>query len=116
MPQEYRLILKNVDQPGYSPDLDCYVRDGGYEALKKALAIQPKALPDGKSMSAQEQIREEVKISGLRGRGGAGFSCGLKWSFVDRKSGKPIYLICNAMSRSQEPSRTGRSFTKTRTR
>jgi NADH-quinone oxidoreductase subunit F len=45
---------------------------------------------------AQEQIREDVKISGLRGRGGAGFSCGLKWSFVDRKSGKPIYLICNA--------------------
>ncbi len=37
-----------------------------------------------------------MKISGLRGRGGAGFSCGLKWSFVDRKSGKPIYLICNA--------------------
>ena len=35
-------------------------------------------------------------MSGLRGRGGAGFSCGLKWSFVDRKSGKPIYLICNA--------------------
>ena len=35
-------------------------------------------------------------VSGLRGRGGAGFSCGLKWSFVDRKSGKPIYLICNA--------------------
>ena len=35
-------------------------------------------------------------LSGLRGRGGAGFSCGLKWSFVDRKSGKPIYLICNA--------------------
>ncbi len=34
--------------------------------------------------------------AGLRGRGGAGFSCGLKWSFVDRKSGKPIYLICNA--------------------
>ena len=32
----------------------------------------------------------------MRGRGGAGFSCGLKWSFVDRKSGKPIYLICNA--------------------
>ena len=37
-----------------------------------------------------------MKISGLRGRGGAGFSCGLKWGFVDRKSGKPIYLICNA--------------------
>ena len=37
-----------------------------------------------------------MKTSGLRGRGGAGFSCGLKWSFVDRRSGKPIYLICNA--------------------
>ena len=49
-----------------------------------------------KSFPAQEQIREDVKVSGLRGRGGAGFSCGLKWSFVDRKSGKPIYLICNA--------------------
>src|SRR5688572_12695083 len=96
MPEEYRLILKNVDQPGYSNDMDCYLRHGGYEALKKALTVAPKALPDGKTMSTQEQIREEVKVSGLRGRGGAGFSCGLKWSFVDRKSGKPIYLICNA--------------------
>jgi NADH-quinone oxidoreductase subunit F len=96
MPQEYRLILKNVDQPGYTPDLACYLRHGGYEALKKALALPAKDLPDGKKVSPQEQIREEVKISGLRGRGGAGFSCGLKWSFVDRKSGKPIYLICNA--------------------
>ena len=41
-------------------------------------------------------MRDEVKKSGLRGRGGAGFSCGLKWSFVDRKSGKPIYLVVNA--------------------
>jgi NADH-quinone oxidoreductase subunit F len=96
MPQEYRLILKNVDQPGYRPDLACYLRHGGYEALQKALALPPKELPDGKKLSPQEQIREEVKISGLRGRGGAGFSCGLKWSFVDRKGGKPIYLICNA--------------------
>jgi NADH-quinone oxidoreductase subunit F len=96
MPQEYRLILKNVDRPGYTPDLDCYLRHGGYEVLKKALALAPKELPDGKKSSPQEQIREEVKISGLRGRGGAGFLCGLKWSFVDRKSGKPIYLICNA--------------------
>ncbi|HEY3913108.1 MAG TPA: NADH-quinone oxidoreductase subunit NuoF [Verrucomicrobiae bacterium] len=96
MPQQYRLILKNVDQPGYTPDIDCYLRNGGYEELKKALVMQPKDLPDGKKMSPQEQIREDVKLSGLRGRGGAGFSCGLKWSFVDRKSGKPIYLICNA--------------------
>jgi NADH-quinone oxidoreductase subunit F len=96
MPQEYRLILKNIDQPGYTPDLECYLRHGGYEALKKALATPPKSLPDGKTVSGAEQLRDEVKISGLRGRGGAGFSCGLKWSFVDRKSGKPIYLICNA--------------------
>jgi NADH-quinone oxidoreductase subunit F len=96
MPQEYKLILKHTDQPGYTPDIECYLGHGGYAALKKALAIQPKSLPDGKAQSAQEQIRQEVMTSGLRGRGGAGFSCGLKWSFVDRKSGKPIYLICNA--------------------
>src|SRR5258708_5056184 len=96
MPSEYRLILKYADEPGYTPDLDCYLRHGGYDALKKALALQVKALPDGKSLTGPEQIRDDVLKSGLRGRGGAGFSCGLKWSFVDRKSGKPIYLICNA--------------------
>src|SRR4026208_1687406 len=96
MPQEFKLILKYADQPGYTPDIECYLRHGGYDALKKALAIQPKDLPDGKKASPQEQIRDDVKLSGLRGRGGAGFSCGLKWSFVDRRSGKPIYLICNA--------------------
>ncbi len=96
MPSEYRLILKYADQPGYTPELDSYLRFGGYEVLKKALTLPPKALADGKTVSPQEQIRDEVKMSGLRGRGGAGFSCGLKWSFVDRRSGKPIYLICNA--------------------
>jgi NADH-quinone oxidoreductase subunit F len=96
MPSEHRLILKHVDAPGYEIDIDCYLRHGGYEALKKALTLPPKDLPDGKRMSAQEQVREEVKASGLRGRGGAGFSCGMKWSLVDRKSGKPVYLICNA--------------------
>src|SRR5947207_9358538 len=96
MPQETRLILKHADERGYRPDLECYLNHGGYAALKKALAIAPRTLLDGKSVSGAEQIREEVRLSGLRGRGGAGFSCGLKWSFVDRKSGKPIYLICNA--------------------
>lgn len=96
MASEHRLILKHIDQPGYTADIECYLRHGGYEALKKALAIQSKTMPDGKVRSGPEQIREEVKASGLRGRGGAGFLCGLKWSFVDRKSGKPIYLICNA--------------------
>ena len=96
MPQEHRLILKHADAPGYTPDVECYTRHGGYEALRKALAMIPRDLPDGKKMSPQEQIREDVKLSGLRGRGGAGFSCGIKWSLVDRRSGKPIYLICNA--------------------
>ena len=96
MAQEYKLILKRADEPGYTPDIECYLRHGGYDALKKALALQPKDLPGGKKLSGPEQIRQEVMTSGLRGRGGAGFSCGLKWSFVDRKSGKPIYLICNA--------------------
>jgi NADH-quinone oxidoreductase subunit F len=96
MPEQYRLILKNIDKPGYTPDIDCYVRNGGYESLKKAIALQVKELPEGKTQSPQEQVRQEVLTSGLRGRGGAGFSAGMKWSFVDRKSGKPIYLICNA--------------------
>jgi NADH-quinone oxidoreductase subunit F len=96
MPQEHRLILKHADQPGYTTDLECYLRHGGYDALKKVLALAPRDLPDGKKMSPQEQVREDVKASGLRGRGGAGFSAGIKWSLVDRRSGKPIYLICNA--------------------
>ena len=87
MQQEFKLILKHLDNPGYTPDIECYLKHGGYDALKKALAIQSKDLADGKKASPQEQIRDDVKLSGLRGRGGAGFSCGLKWSFVDRRSG-----------------------------
>jgi NADH-quinone oxidoreductase subunit F len=96
MPQEYRQILRHIDQPGYTPNLDCYLREGGYEVLKAVLGLKPTTLPNGKTLTGPEQLRQEVMVSGLRGRGGAGFSCGLKWSFVDRKSGKPIYLICNA--------------------
>lgn len=96
MPREYRLILKHIDEPGYTPDLECYLRHGGYAALRKAVALAPKTLPDGRTLSGPEQIRKDVLDSGLRGRGGAGFSCGLKWSFVDHRSGKPVYLICNA--------------------
>jgi len=78
------MIFKHIDEEGYSNDIECYLKNGGYEVLKKAVTLKP------------EDIRDEVKKSGLRGRGGAGFSCGLKWSFVDRKSGKPIYLVVNA--------------------
>ncbi len=96
MPEQFKMILKHADSPGYTPDIQCYLRHGGYESLKKALATASRTLPDGKSQSPQEVVRDEVLKSGLRGRGGAGFSAGLKWSFVDRRSGKPIYLICNA--------------------
>jgi NADH-quinone oxidoreductase subunit F len=83
-PAERRIIFAHIGEPGYTNDLACYVKHGGYEVLKKAVARPPAELMD------------EVKKSGLRGRGGAGFSCGLKWSLVDRKSGKPIYLVVNA--------------------
>jgi NADH-quinone oxidoreductase subunit F len=60
-----------------------YKKNGGYEVLKKALKMEPKA------------IIEEVKASGLRGRGGAGFPTGMKWSFLP-ENGEPRYLLCNA--------------------
>jgi NADH-quinone oxidoreductase subunit F len=83
-PRERRIILKNVDQEGYTPDIDCYLNNGGYKQLRKAVTLKP------------ADICAEVEKSGLRGRGGAGFPAGMKWKFLDRKSGKPIYLICNA--------------------
>ncbi len=96
MPKEHRLILQQAGQPGYTPDLDCYLRHGGYEVLKKALSLAPVTTSDGQTLTGPAQIRREVSLSGLRGRGGAGFSCGLKWSFVKHPSLKPVYLICNA--------------------
>jgi NADH-quinone oxidoreductase subunit F len=82
--KERRIVFKNIDKEGWTNDLACYVNDGGYKELKKALKMKP------------EEIVEEVKKSGLRGRGGAGFPCGVKWGFIKRGGPKPIYLICNA--------------------
>ena len=65
--------------------LDTYRKHGGYASLEKAL----------KSMTP-EQIVEEVKTSGLRGRGGAGFPTGMKWSFLAKPEGVPRYVVCNA--------------------
>ncbi len=83
-PKEKRLVFKNIDRPGWTNDIGCYLADGGYDDLRKALGMKP------------EEIVEEVKKSGLRGRGGAGFPCGVKWGFIKRGGPKPIYLICNA--------------------
>jgi NADH-quinone oxidoreductase subunit F len=68
-----------------STSLDVYRKHGGYEALKKVLS----------GMSPDEVI-SEVKKSALRGRGGAGFPTGMKWSFVPKDSPKPKYVVCNA--------------------
>ncbi len=83
-PREKRMIFKNIDRPDYSPDIDCYVKNGGYADLKKALAMKP------------ADVTTEVKTSGLRGRGGAGFPTGVKWGFISPTNPKPVYLICNA--------------------
>ena len=83
-PRERRIVFKNIDREGWTTDIDCYLKDGGYEELKKALTMQP------------QEIVSEVKASGVRGRGGAGFPCGVKWGFIRPGETKPIYLICNA--------------------
>jgi NADH-quinone oxidoreductase subunit F len=74
-----RVLLEN------SASLDVYRANGGYEALKKVL--------DGMS---PDDVIGEVKKSALRGRGGAGFPTGMKWSFVPKDSPKPKYVVCNA--------------------
>src|SRR6186713_1860403 len=63
---------------------DTYRKNGGYDAAEKALKMSP------------ADIVEEVKKSGLRGRGGAGFPTGMKWSFLAKPEGVPRYLVCNA--------------------
>jgi NADH-quinone oxidoreductase subunit F len=73
-----------LDHPNPA-SLDTYVANGGYEALKKILAEKTPA----------EQIIEQVKLSALRGRGGAGFPTGLKWSFMPRNYQGDKYIVCN---------------------
>ena len=83
-PRETRIVFKNVDKEGWTNDIACYLKAGGYDDLKKAFTLQP------------ADIVNEVKASGLRGRGGAGFPCGVKWGFIKPGGPKPTYLICNA--------------------
>jgi NADH-quinone oxidoreductase subunit F len=83
-PLEHRLVFKNIGRPNWKIDIDTYAAGGGYEQLKKALTM------------SRAEIVNELKTSGLRGRGGAGFPCGVKWSFIKADEKKPVYLICNA--------------------
>jgi NADH-quinone oxidoreductase subunit F len=78
------LLFRDIDTPGLT-GIDVYRSLGGYATLAEVLG---KKTPD--------EVIEIVKASGLRGRGGAGFPAGLKWSFVPKASPKPRYLVCNA--------------------
>jgi len=79
-----KILLDKINVPGIK-GYEVYRREGGYASVEKALK---KMTPD--------EVVEEVKTSGLRGRGGAGFPAGMKWSFIDKKSGNPRHLVCNA--------------------
>ncbi len=79
-----KLLLKYDDVPGIH-NYDVYRKNGGYTSVEKAI----------KTMTP-ESVTEEVKKSGLRGRGGAGFPTGMKWSFLAKPPGVERYLVCNA--------------------
>ncbi len=81
--REVRVISEHFGDP-MQRRLDTYVERGGYGALKKALSMAP------------AEVIDVVKASGLRGRGGAGFPTGVKWSFMPKEPTKPHYLLCNA--------------------
>ena len=80
---ELRIIRSYVERQN-SETIESYISSGGYSALQKAIKMDP------------IEVVEEVKKSELRGRGGAGFPTGIKWSFIPRDTNKPIYLCCNA--------------------
>lgn len=77
------VLLKNMGIEN-STHIEVYKKSGGYQVLPKALAMTP------------AQIIDEVRSSQLRGRGGAGFPTGIKWSFIPKNNTKPVYLVCNA--------------------
>lgn len=83
-PDGFELTLSKRWYVAQGYTYESYVKDGGYTALAKTLKMQP------------DEVIETVKKSNLRGRGGAGFPTGMKWSFVPKESAKPKYLVVNA--------------------
>jgi NADH-quinone oxidoreductase subunit F len=82
-PLEQMVISYRFDLPNPA-SIDTYLANDGYQAIQKVIGMTPEA------------IIEELKISALRGRGGAGFPTGMKWGFVPRNTGKSSYVICNS--------------------
>ncbi|MEZ5399722.1 MAG: NADH-quinone oxidoreductase subunit NuoF [Bryobacteraceae bacterium] len=82
-PDETILLSKRFRLPN-SRSIDTFLSNGGYQMFRKAVDMTP------------EQIIDELKASNLRGRGGAGFPVGMKWSFVPRSGDKPRYIVVNA--------------------
>src|SRR5256886_10094296 len=80
-PDEVKVVSRRFGQG--ATDIVRYLELDGYKAVEKALAMEPDA------------IVNEVKNSALRGRGGAGFSTGMKWSFVPKQAAKPKHVLCN---------------------
>jgi NADH-quinone oxidoreductase subunit F len=82
-PLEVKVLSKRFGIPN-SASIEVSLQHDGYKGLQKALGMAP------------NDVINEVKNSGLRGRGGAGFNAGMKWSFVPKQSAKPKYVVCNA--------------------
>lgn len=80
---EYKLLFEHAHDPEFAT-LDGYLKHGGYQGLKKALTMDRQAVID------------QVKASGLRGRGGAGFPTWIKWNGIEKEKTQPHYMICNA--------------------
>jgi len=78
------VLLKNIHDPRVK-QIERYIELGGYQAAEKVV-----------KQLAPAAVIETTRASGLRGRGDAGFPTGMKWGFVQKDTGKPIYLCCNA--------------------
>lgn len=80
---EYKLLFEHAHEPEFAT-LDGYLKRGGYQGLRKALTMD------------RQSVIDQVKASGLRGRGGAGFPTWIKWNGIEKEKTQPHYMICNA--------------------